>query len=313
MALTLVTGRANSGKTGAMHSAVRKALDGGHAAVLLLPTTPDVARATEEFSLSHPLGLRIETIDRWVATMWSLRGDGRRLVDPPQRVLLLAEATERTRLRALEATSGTGGFHSLMTYVLRTLAEYGPEAITQSAPRTAADSEALSIVRCYLSLVDEAGLIEPAHAALALAGAPPRLEGPLFVHRFADLTPSQERFLVALSTREDVMVSLPWEKGFPATRALDGLAERLSRVGRVFHCAVSPEPDIPELARLEAGLFQAPPPGEREGAVLFCTAAGIEAEAALIAARAAEASARFGPDRVAIVFRDASRHVFHVP
>jgi ATP-dependent helicase/nuclease subunit B len=312
MGLTLVTGRANTGKTGVVHAAVRDAADAGRAAALLLPTAPDVARATEEFALSNPLGLRVEQIDRWIASMWSLHGDGRRHVEPPLRALLLAEATERSRLRTLDVSSRTRGFRSLMTYVTRMAAEQGPEAITQAVPRGAADAEALSVLRLYLSLVEKAGLIEPAHAALALAGTPPRTDGPIFAHRFTELTPSQERLLTALAAREDVMVSLPWEEGFPATSALDGLMERLSRSGRHIHCPVPPQSQVPELAKLEAGLFQAPATGAPGGAVQFCTATGIEAEAALIAARAADAAARFGPDRVAIVFREASRHVEHV-
>ena len=48
MPLTLVTGRANSGKTGVVYGALRSVLASRGRAALLLPTYPDVHRAAAE-------------------------------------------------------------------------------------------------------------------------------------------------------------------------------------------------------------------------------------------------------------------------
>jgi RecB family exonuclease len=308
MPLTLVTGRANAGKTGAIHDALRAAAGGGRRPLLLLPTQPDVLRTTAEFSHTLPVGLHVGQLDAWASDQWDLRGDGRAWVEPAQRAILLAEAVASTAFRALSRSAATPGFRFMMTYVVRRAAEESSFGM-RAEPRTRADAELLSVVDAYRTRLQGAGLIEPAEATRILAAEPPRLGSPLFAHRFSDLTPSQEALLVSLSASDEVWISLPWEEGFPATEALTPLADRLSTIAaQRVHKVVRPGSDDTELARLEAGLFQAPEPHPLGGGVRFCTAAGAEAEATLIAEQAADAARRFGAGRVAIVFRDAARH-----
>jgi len=304
--LTLVTGRANSGKTGVVYDAVREAADLHRRPSLLLPTYPDATRATAELSRTHPLGIHVEQLDGWVGELWSLHGDGRAPVEGEQRTWAIREAIGSTRLRALARSATTPGFVRLMSYVAQQAAEEPRAALDGADARTAADSEIVAILRAYRGRLDDSGLIEPGEAALLLAHDPPS-GGPVYLHRFADLSRPQEALVLALSEVRDVWVSLPWEADFPATAALDGLVARL--VGRAEHRHCQSGTLDTGLGRLEAGLFRAPEPGPASGAVAFCTAAGEEAEAALIAHRTSEAAARYGPDRVAIVFRDAARHV----
>ena len=80
MALTLITGRANAGKTGEVHSFLEQTVREGGSAVLLLPTRPDVARAASEFAPKDLAGLTVATFDVWVESIWGTHGDGRRLV-----------------------------------------------------------------------------------------------------------------------------------------------------------------------------------------------------------------------------------------
>lgn len=308
MGLTLVTGRANSGKTGVVYDAVREAAGAGRRPVLLLPTYPDVQRATAELSSTHPLGVSVERLDGWVGELWGLYGDGRRPVEDQQRTLLLREAIADTRLRFLVGSAATPGFARIMAYVAQRAAEEPRTALDTADPRSASDAEMLSLLRAYRSRLDCAGLVEPAETTLLLASAPPA-GGPVFVHRFTDLGRAQEALLVSLASVREVHVSLPWEDGFPATEALDGLVRRLLPLATHRHCAADATGADPELARLEEGLFRAPEPGPVNDAVSFRTAAGEEAEAALIAERAAVAAEKYGPGRVAIVFRDAARHV----
>ncbi|MDO8915055.1 MAG: PD-(D/E)XK nuclease family protein [Coriobacteriia bacterium] len=308
MGLTLVTGRANSGKTGVVYDAVREAAGAGRSPALLLPTYPDVVRATDELSHAHPMGVHIAQFDRWVGEAWSLYGDGRRPVEDEQRSALLRDAIGDTRMRVLSRSATTPGFIRLMSYVALRASEEPRLALDTAEPRSAADAETISLLRAYRTRLDGTGLIEPGEAALRLASAPP--DGPpLFVHRFTDLGRAQEALLVALAGSRDVWLSLPGEADCPATEALDGLVGRLSSLGTHRHCAIQGSGADPELLRFEAGLFHAPDPGPTSGSVTFCTAVGEEAEAALIAERAARAAATYGPDRVAIVFRDAARHI----
>ncbi|HEX9093837.1 MAG TPA: PD-(D/E)XK nuclease family protein [Coriobacteriia bacterium] len=309
MALTIVTGRANTGKTGVVHDAVRRAADEDRRPALLLPTYPDVLRATAELARTHPVGIAVEQLDDWAAGLWALYGDGRRPVQEAQRAAIMSAVVRAARLRALARSGETPGFVTLLSHVARRAAEEQREALREAAPGSQTDAEIVALVTAYFEALDTAGLIEPGEACRRLAASPPSVLGPVFVHRFSDLSSSQEVLLGALAGEQDVWISLPWEEGFPATEALNGLVERLSAGATRLHCPAQPEGPAGELARLEAGLFREPRPGPQSGAVVLCTAAGAEAEAAIIAEQAAAACARFGPDRVAIVFRDAARHV----
>jgi RecB family exonuclease len=306
--LTLVTGRANSGKTGVVYDAVRDAAGSGRRPSLLLPTGPDVQRASAELSRARPLGIHVQQLDGWVGEQWSLHGDGRRPVEEAQRAILLHDAIGDTRLRLLARTAATPGFVRLLAYVATRAAEEPRTALDTADPRSASDAEMISLLWAYRTRLDRAGMIEPGETALLLASAPPA-GGPILIHRFTDLGRAQESLLVALAAVRDVWASLPWEDGFAPTEALDSLVGRLLPLSTHRHCAADARGSDPELARLEAGIFRAPEPGPATDAVSFCTAAGEEAEAALIAECASRAAARYGPDRVAVVFRDASLHV----
>ena len=234
MGLTLVTGRANSGKTGAIYDAVREAAGAGHRPSLLLPTHPDVQRATAELSRTHPLGIHVQQLDGWVEEQWSLHGDGRRPIRAAQRVLVLREAIGDTRLRVLTRTATTPGFVRLLAYVATRASEEPRSALETADPRSASDAELISLLRAYRTRLDGAGLIEPGEAALALASAPPA-GGPIFIHRFTDLGRAQESLAVGVSSVRDTWVSLPWEDGFAATEALDPLIRRLMPISTHRH------------------------------------------------------------------------------
>ncbi len=309
MSLTLVTGRANSGKTGLMHEAVRSAARARRGPSLLLPTYPDVVRATAEFALTDPVGVRVSTLDDWIGERWRLYGDGRRIVHPAQRGILLREALRSTPLRSLAASAATPGFLTILARVAGSVSETSSAVLDGVTGHSEWDAELLEIVAAYEAELDGHGLIESGAAALAMAENMHPVDGPLMVHRFADLSRSQEGLMVSAASVGDVWISLPWEEGFPATQALDGLVSRLSRHGEMQACPPQPA-GHPELDRLEAGLFRAPRVRPPEGAVVFCTAGGPEAEAALIAEQATRLISESGSgERIAIVFRDAARHV----
>jgi RecB family exonuclease len=304
--LTLITGRANAGKTGIIYGALRAAAAQAGTRSLLLPTHPDVVRARAEFSRTDPVGLHVGQLDAWAAEAWAVHGDGRLPVTPAQRAVLLCGVLESARPGAVGRSIGTPGFVRLMTYVVRRAAEESP-LDSWPAPSPGVDSELVDLLRTYEDGLAATGLIEPGRAVRLLARETPPPEGPIFIHRFSDLTPSQESLVVSLASTREVWITLPWEEGFPATEALDPLVSRLEDAADRHEHVATDHHAATELDRFEAGIFRAPKPGVSTGSVRFCTAAGAEAEAALIAEQALEAVRRFGAGRVAIVFRDAQR------
>ena len=87
MAMTLITGRANAGKTGRIYDLLEATVRSGGRAVLLVPSQPELGRAVEEFARRRTLGLSIVTFEGWLAELWSSHGDGRKIVSDSARFL----------------------------------------------------------------------------------------------------------------------------------------------------------------------------------------------------------------------------------
>jgi hypothetical protein len=302
MTLTLVTGRPNAGKSGLLYRPVLEAAADA-SPIVLLPTRPDARRAADEFSARGVAGIRSMVLDEWIAELWSLHGDGRRLIESGVREALMLRACSETPLAAIASAAGRTGFVRALSSVAQRLpGTWSPE------PRTAEDREVLAVLERYACLGREEGLLELGNAATILGGDPPRVEGPVVVNRFTDLSEAQEAFVRGLSTVAEVRIGLPWERGCPATEALTPLVERFAGSGEHLHVAA--ESGDGELALLERDLYRPGVPHEPTGAVVFAEAAGEEAEAVLAVDLAAELIAEgFEPGRIAIVFRDAASRV----
>jgi RecB family exonuclease len=311
--LTVITGRANAGKTGLLYRVARSAVAEGRRPTVLLPSYPDVRRAAEEFALRGPgLGVGVSTFDDYLDSLWGLHGDGRQIVGNTQRRVLLTKAIAQTNLGSLERSAARRGFVRLLESVVAALGEYDSHART-TLEGVAGSLDAL--IGTYSRLLRDESLVERSAAARALGqeADPPWFPGPVIVNRFTDLTPSQERFLTAADSSADVWLALPWEAGFAATRALDGLMGRLieggAHVQRAEHNRYTPSD---ELAHLESHLFQSleiSGDAHRNGDVRLSQAVGEEAECDRIAAEVLEALAEgTPPSRIAVVFYDPARH-----
>lgn len=307
MSLTLITGRANTGRSDVVLGEVRRALSEGRYPSLLLPTAPDAARAAAVLAREGLVGADVRQIGSWLADLWGLHGDGRTIVSRPQRLSAADVVAEGVGVRLVRASARRAGFPDLLAGIAARLAIETADWTGSLRPGSAVDAELVSLLVAYRRHLAETGLVEPGEAAHLLAGADIALQGPVIAHRLDDLDRSQEALLSALARTNDVYVTLTWERGFPATEVLDGLVSRLVASGaRHAHRPKEPAPARGELDRLESALFGAPEPAPLRGQVRFCTATGPEAECALVAEQAAEAAAAFGPGRVAIVFRDPS-------
>ena len=159
----------------------------------------------------------------------------------------------------------------------------------------------------YKAVLRKNGFIEAGEVAVLLANDPAVDVELVVANRFADLSRAQEQLLMAFSQKCDVRVALPWEKGFPATEALDALVERIS--ARATHIVVESATADSELGLLEARLYRSDAGTiAAQGQLVMAEASGEEAEQSLVADLVAEAVAEgIQPGRVAVVFRNAAR------
>lgn len=303
MPLVLVTGRPNTGKTGRLYESLSVAAAADSDPVLALPSTPDARRASDEFALRGITGVRTCVLDQWVADLWALHGDGSRIVADAVRAVLVREACAGERFRSLARSAATPGF---MRMIAKVAARVPDPQRTQ--PRSSEEHELMAVLYRYVRLLRREGLIELSRASLSLAEAPPPIKGPVALNRFTDLSPVQEAFVLGLASVADVLVTLPWEDGNPATDALTPLVRRMASVGAHEH--VRPGEPAGELRRLEAGLFRATRPMKPTGAVTFVEVGDIGLESARAVDLAARAIGEgVPPDRVVIAFRDAAARV----
>ncbi|MDP2183379.1 MAG: PD-(D/E)XK nuclease family protein [Actinomycetota bacterium] len=307
MLLTLITGRANAGKTGEIHSRVVASLEAGESPVLLLPTRPDVRRATAELSSRAPVGLRITTLDAWAQELWRLHGDGRRIVGRAGREALV----ERAVMACADAVGPSTKAPGFARLIASLVASGGAADDTGPAVAVCGTPGVRKIVARYRDLVGELGLVEFVQTlALLSAKEIPGL-GAVGVNRFADLSEAHAGFLLGLANHTEVALALTWEEGFAATLALDGLVSRLVGAGAV-HLHLDVGEGTRELDLFEARLYVGGPvPHGADGEVVFGEATGGMGECALVAeVVAGEIAGGVEPGRIVVAFPDvAGRHV----
>jgi RecB family exonuclease len=312
MALTVITGSANAGKTGRAYETLRAAIAQGHEAALLLPSAPDVTRALQELAPSAPLGLTVDVLDRYLDHLWSAHGDGRSIVEPAVRAALLAKC------------GNTLGRDDLPTDIplasmLRVAARLA-ERVAESSERVRPDAAIgtgrwlARVLEAYGRELSDAGLIERAAAHRLLSGSLDARMVPaaLVVNRFTGFRPAQEAFLLAAAHFSAVTVSLTFDVSVPATQAAAGVVDRLGAHGTVINVTPSaPYTEAPELYTIEHRLGVAPQgPGlVPAGDVVLSESWGEEGEAACIAREIQIAQTLgIGSERIAVVFRDPAGH-----
>ncbi len=318
MGLTIVTGGANTGKTGVLHTAIREAAASGQDAVLLLPSGPEVSRAVEEFSQERAaLGISIAQFDRYLDQLWDLFGDGRAIVQPTQRTLAVSAAIDACELKVLSRSAGRPGFARLLESLVRrageSLALDGDRASVAHVP---AARELLSLVDSYALSLAKSGLVEASEAhrlvtrSLEAADLPPLI----VANRFASFTPAQREFLLHCSGLGcDVRVAIPWIEGHPAMKAATQTLDELRTVRHDHVLAEEAGYDVPELRLVRESLFCATPGAEYPtptGAVTLSEAAGTAGEAARIAREIQELSISDIPySEIAVVYRRPEHHM----
>src|SRR4051794_5543826 len=331
MALKLVTGPANSGRAGRVLDEYRARI--AEDPLLVVPALPDVEHSQRELARTGAsLGanvLRFKALFRLIGERCG--APAARVASDVQREVLVEEAVRSIRPRALRDSAGRPGFtRAAVAFVAeleRSMVEpaHLTRALEQWRPRGARGDrarEAAAIYAAYRERLERSGLADEELAAWRAVDAlrdQPRRFGrtPVFAYGFDDFTPIELDALEVLAERSevDVVVSLPYERGRAAFKAVAPLFERLSeRAGELIELPPLDEHYADEsraaLHHLERGLFdgapEKPDPGD---AVRLLAAGGERAEVELVAARVL-ALLRDGTPagQVAVVYRDPGRY-----
>ncbi len=296
-------------------TALEKGLRDQGSVVLLLPSFSQVLDARRELA-THPglaLGVTVTTPSAWMSERWELWGDGRQLVSPTERLILMGLAL-RACPGLLSPTTGTQD-------VLARLASealYGMPSATreEDAARLASLSEgersACAVLDRYRELLAERNLVEPCEATMLLAQDLP-VAVPVVLAGFDALDRPMRALLVSLSAQASVYVALP-RKVSDESALEQRLVAEAQAAGVDLEQGSSDElaaPELgvevaPELLALRRSLLEGPytaEPIEAGGAVRLAEAAGPLAEWELLS-REIERLAEAGLGEVVVAAAD---------
>ncbi|PKQ20285.1 MAG: hypothetical protein CVT66_05825 [Actinobacteria bacterium HGW-Actinobacteria-6] len=319
MGLTIVTGGANAGKTGELHEAIREAVLRGEAPLLLLPSAPEVDRAEDEFSYSgSSLSVSILQFDRYLDSLWGLHGDGRALVRPTQRLLIINKVLSVADLSVLARSAARPGFARLFESVVQRAGEsLSLDGYRAAVAHGRAARELLGLVDAYADALRESDLVEPpeAHRLLSMTLAADALPSLIAINRFASFTPAQAAFIRRCAALDvDTRVALTWVDGHPATTAAASVVGELLDIDGARLVVVDDAPhENAELRSVGQRLFfsgEEIGPDGSSGSVTLSGAAGTSGEAARITREVQElaiSGSSYGD--IAVVFRNPEGHV----
>jgi ATP-dependent helicase/DNAse subunit B len=301
MAVKLIVGPPNSGRTGAT-------LDGFRAAaardpVLVVPTVDDVERFEAELTRGGDV-----VIGAMVGTFDQLFGLVARATDAPagpavsrtQRLRLAREAASRAKLSILAASSRRPGFPAALDELVSELqaALVDPVALREQAAEAGPyELEIASLYESYLQVRDELGLHDDhslaSAATAALRERPDAWRArPVFLYGFDDLTLEQLEMVRELSANTQVTVALPWEDRESLTLARGALFAQLRDFEGVSIERLEAEPRFTQSATLfklerRFGEQDGGEPIDNDGGVALLASAGELAEVEAVGAEVA--------------------------
>ncbi len=320
MALKLIAGPPNSGRTGVVLERFRAAAF--RDPVLVVPTVDDVERFEEELTRDGDavIGATVGTFDRlFELVARATDAAAGPALSRTQRRRLAREAVARTELRLLAASSRRPGFPAALEELLSELqaALIDPAALRERAAEAGAyEIEIAALYGAYVEVRDELGWQDDhSLAAATTAALRARPEAwssrPVFLYGFDDLTLEQLELVRALSRTESVTVALPWEdrgvlaqaRGalFAELRDTDGATiERLTAQPRFTASGT-----LFELERRFGEPIVEGEPVPNDGGLALLASAGELAEAEVVGAEVARLLHDGVPaGEIAIVLRD---------
>jgi CRISPR/Cas system-associated exonuclease Cas4 (RecB family) len=303
MSLRLITGPANAGKTGEVLKEALAAAAAGASPVIAVPNLADVRRLEVELSGKSPLGIRVVTLRQLTLELWSLFGDGRRIVDDPTREALLARVVERGVDGSIAIAAASPGFRRLLAGLATGSRSAGGGGAALGGPEAALER----LLAQYRRELGAAGLVELRWLGELLAEMSPRLDGPLGVMRFDSLAAHEIELLAGLSGANEVTVALTWERMFAPTRGNDDAVAYLEELASSF-AELADAPALDEIQVLARSLYLGGPAIESHGEVVVGLASGGEAEVAMIArAVAEEIASGVRAERIVVTFPHTAR------
>src|SRR3954468_24973044 len=319
MALKLIVGPPNSGRTGAVLDGFRAM--SGNDPVLVVPTVDDVERFEQELTRDGTavIGATVGTFDELFALVArSTDAQAGPAISRIQRLRLAREAASRAELRILAASARRPGFPAALEELASELqaALVDPVALREQATEAAAyEVEVASLYASYLRVRDELGLHDDhSLAAAATAALRARSESwgprPVFLYGFDDLTVEQLELVRELSAHTQVTIALPWEDRESLTLARGALFAQLRDIEGVSIERLEAEARFTASGTLfeVERRFGGDAPGEpieNDGGIALLASAGELAEVETVGAEVARLmSDGTPPGEIAIVLRD---------
>jgi ATP-dependent helicase/DNAse subunit B len=321
MALNLIAGPPNSGRTGAV-------LDGFRAAaardpVLVVPTVDDVERFERELTGGGAalIGASICTFDRLFALVARATGaTAGPALTRTQRRRIAQEAVARTTLERLARSSSRPGFPAALDELISELQAASLDPVSFRARAAEAgpyELELAALYEAYVEIREELGLHDEhslaAAATTALRAAPDAWGArPVFLYGFDDLTAEQLELVRELARASNVTFALPWEDRGVLTSARGSLYTELREIEGASVTQLESDPKFTEsrtLFELERRFGEpAADPSEtveNDGGLALLASAGELAEAEAVGAEVARLLDDGVPaSEIAIVLRD---------
>ena len=298
MPLTLLLGPANCGKVAQLFDRFAEQVDAGAAPTLVVPTRPDVELAERDLLArrSAVLGGMIGTFEDLFERVLERCGEPSAALATLPRRLVLEQVVREAGLDQLAAPSRFAGFVDGLGRMFNDLAGSAPPELLER--RLAAFAEPgrrleLAVLHgAFRARLAELGIRDRAGGhGRAAELLETRLEAwddsPVFAYGFEDMSGVQLAALRALAARCPVMVSLPYEPGRPALAAVrPAVAALTDGPHELVELPPADHVDSPTLRHLERTLFDerdAPPPPERDGAIVLLEACGVRGVADQVA------------------------------
>ena len=174
MGLKVYTTQSASALTGAEVSLLAGAAREHGRATLLVPTFAERDLCRRALADAHVgTGVDVATPTTWIEGMWELFGDGRRIVAPLERRMLVAALMAGRQRRLYRALRDNPGTVRLVCQIAEALLPEiaAPAASGKELPEAGNDAERIvfSLVRDYAGMLEARGLVEASEAARLLA------------------------------------------------------------------------------------------------------------------------------------------------
>ena len=227
---------------------IRDAVRAGGRVLVLCPSLSLSLELQRALARNPELALGVEcaTPETWLRLRWALYGDGRALVTPPQRVVMMARLlSAEPEVAPLDRGSGTAGV--LCQLAQRALPWLPPES--ERPGLTQGERRAVELVEAYGGELVRRGLVEPCEALALLPGSMANQHASLpacLLLGFGEMPRATREFAVALGKVTSVDV-LARDDGGPASaevrRMVAELAETASGRGIEVACDSVPAAD----------------------------------------------------------------------